>query len=88
MNPNPLLQPWDTPHGLPPFAQVLPEHFEPALHHAMQLHRAEVAAIAGQAQAPSFDNTLAAFDRSGRLLGAVAMVFYNLTCLLYTSRCV
>ena len=45
----------------------------------MQLHRAEVAAIAGQAQAPSFDNTLAAFDRSGRLLGAVAMVFYNLT---------
>jgi peptidyl-dipeptidase Dcp len=79
LNANPLLQPWDTPYGLPPFARVLPEHFEPALHHAMQVHRTEVAAIAGQAQAPSFDNTLAAFDRSGRLLGAVAMAFYNLT---------
>ena len=79
MNTNPLLQVWDTPYGLPPFAQIQPEHFEPALNHAMQLHRAEVAAIAGQSEPASFDNTLAAFDRSGRLLGAVAMAFYNLT---------
>ncbi len=79
MNANPLLQVWDTPYGLPPFAQIQPEHFEPALNHAMRLHRAEVAAIAGQSEPASFDNTLAAFDRSGRLLGAVAMAFYNLT---------
>ncbi len=79
MSANPLLQPWDTPYGLPPFARILPGHFEPALNHAMQVHRNEVAAIAGQAALPSFDNTLAAFDRSGRLLGAVAMAFYNLT---------
>jgi peptidyl-dipeptidase Dcp len=76
---NPLLQVWDTPYGLPPFAQIQPEHFEPALNHAMVLHRAEVAAIAGQGEPASFDNTLAAFDRAGRLLGAVAMAFYNLT---------
>jgi peptidyl-dipeptidase Dcp len=79
LNANPLLQAWNTPHGLPPFAQIRPEHFEPALNHAMQLHRAEVAAIAGQSEPASFDNTLAAFDRAGRLLGAVAMAFYNLT---------
>ncbi|HRD97427.1 MAG TPA: M3 family metallopeptidase [Rubrivivax sp.] len=79
MNNNPLLQAWDTPYGLPPFAQIRPEHFEPALNHAMQLHRAEVAAIAGQSEPASFDNTLASFDRAGRLLDAVAMAFYNLT---------
>ena len=75
---NPLLQPWDAPHGLPPFAQLRPEHFEPALRQAMAEHRAEVAAIAGQAAPPDFDNTLAALDRSGRRLGRIAAVFFNL----------
>ena len=77
--PNPLLQPWTAPFGLPPFEALRPEHFEPALRQAMQEHRDELAAIAGQQAEPDFDNTLAALDRSGRRLGAVASVFYNLT---------
>ena len=76
---NPLLQDWQTPHGLPPFALLQPEHFEPALRAAMQQHRDELAAIAMQPEPPSFDNTLAAFDRAGRLLARVAATFYNLT---------
>ena len=76
---NPLLLAWRTPHGLPPFAQLQPEHFEPALRTAMQRHRDELAAISSQAAAPSFDNTLAAFDRAGRSLSRVAATFYNLT---------
>lgn len=76
---NPLLQPWTAPFGLPPFASLQPEHFEPALHAAMAAHRAEMAAITAQSEPPSFDNTLAAFDRSGRSLGRIASVFYNLT---------
>ena len=76
---NPLLQDWQTPHGLPPFAQLQPEHFEPALRAAMQQHRDELAAIAAQPEPPSFDNTLAALDRAGRLLSRVAATFYNLT---------
>ncbi len=79
MSSNPLLECWNTPHGLPPFDHIRPEHFEPALRQAMIEHRGEIAAITGQAAAPSFDNTLAAFDRSGQLLGRVAMAFYNLT---------
>ena len=79
MSSNPLLECWNTPHGLPPFDHIRPEHFEPALRQAMVEHRGEIAAITGQAAAPSFDNTLAAFDRSGQLLGRVAMAFYNLT---------
>lgn len=79
MSHNPLLQDWQAPYGLPPFASLAPEHFEPALREAMRQHRAELVAIGTQREAPSFDNTIAAFDRSGRLLDRVAAVFYNLT---------
>ena len=76
---NPLLADWDTPHGLPPFGDIRVEHFEPAFKVAMQQHLDELRAVATQSAAPSFDNTLAAFDRSGRRLDRVASVFYNLS---------
>jgi peptidyl-dipeptidase Dcp len=77
---NPLLTPdWDTPHGLPPFARIRPEHFEPALEAAMAAHRAEIDALAAQAGLPTFDNTVAAFDRAGRWLNRLESTFYNLT---------
>ncbi|MDH4052660.1 MAG: M3 family metallopeptidase [Rubrivivax sp.] len=75
---NPLLAPWDAPFGLPPFAAIRPEHFESAFKQAMQAHRDELRAIGTQDVAPDFDNTLAAFDRAGRLLHRVATVFHNL----------
>ena len=76
---NPLLAPWTAPHGLPPFADVRPEHFQPALHAAMAGHLAEIDAIAANPAAPDFDNTVAAFDRTGRLLSRIESLFYNLT---------
>jgi len=76
---NPLLQDWDTPYGLPPFERIRPEHFEPALRDAMQINRDELDAIAATPEQPSFDNTVAAFDRCARLLARIESVFYNLT---------
>lgn len=76
---NPLLQHWDSPHGLPPFAQIRPEHFAPALREAMQINRDELDAIAATPEPASFDNTVAAFDRCARLLARIESVFYNLT---------
>jgi peptidyl-dipeptidase Dcp len=76
---NPLLQPWTAPHGLPPFDAIAAEHFEPAFGAAMQQQRDELADIAAQSGLPTFDNTLVPLDRSGRLLGRIAAVFYNLT---------
>ena len=75
---NPLLQDWTEPHGLPVFADLQPEHFEPAFMAALGRHRAEIDAIAAQGDAPTFANTLAAFDASGRLLTRLASVFYTL----------
>jgi peptidyl-dipeptidase Dcp len=75
---NPLLGRWDTPFGLPPFAAIKPEHFVPAFDHALQLHAAEIEAIAARAEAPDFANTLAALDASGAVLGRIEKVFHNL----------
>ncbi len=77
--PNPLLQPWTAPHGLPPFQSVRAEHFAPAFEVALVEHLADIARISGSAQAPSFENTIAALDRGGRLLDRIAALFYNLT---------
>jgi len=79
MNPdNPLLSEWKTPYGLPPFAAVRAEHFEPAFDVALAQHDAEIAAIAANPAAPDFDNTIAALDASGRLLMRVGQLFGNL----------
>jgi peptidyl-dipeptidase Dcp len=75
---NPLLQPWATPFGLPPFDRIRAEDFEPAFEQAIGEHRAELDAIAAQAQAPTFANTIEAFDASGRLLARLEGVFHNL----------
>lgn len=76
---NPLLTPWDTPYGLPPFESVRAEHFRPAFEAAFAEHRAELDAIASNPAPASFDNTVAAFDRAGRLLARLDGLFYNLT---------
>lgn len=76
---NPLVQPWNTPHGLPPFAEVRAEHFKPAFDAALKQHLADIEAIAASPELPTFDNTAAALDRSGRLLARTEALFYNLT---------
>jgi len=75
---NPLLEQWSAAFGLPPFERIHPEHFEPALRAAMASHREELQRIAKDARAPDFENTLAAFDRSGRMLGRIVAVYENL----------
>ncbi len=81
---NPLLVEWNTPLGLPPFADITPGHFQPALTAAMAEHLAEVDAIASSAEAPSFANTVVAFDRAGASLDRIGRVFSNL-CAAHTS---
>jgi len=72
---NPLLQPWATPDGVPPFGQIKPEYFGPAYAKAFAEHDAEVAAIAARAEPPDFANTIVALELSGRTLARVEQVF-------------
>jgi peptidyl-dipeptidase Dcp len=72
---NPLLQEWTGPYGAPPFDRISPEHFEPAFERAFADHEAEVAGIAGNPVAPTFDNTIAALELSGRCLARTNDLF-------------
>ena len=78
MRPNPLLETWTTPFGLPPFDRIRADHFPPAYDRGMEEQSAEIAAITGTAAAPSFAYTIEALERSGRLLDRVSRVFSNL----------
>jgi peptidyl-dipeptidase Dcp len=73
-----LLNEWEGPWAVPPFEAVRPDHFEPAFELAMKDHRDELDAIANSPHPASFENTLAAFDRSGRRLSRIDALFSNL----------
>lgn len=76
---NPFSRDWtDTPHGLPPFAAIRPEHFGPAFEAALAAHRAEIDAIAGNTAPPDFANTRLAMELAGEALSRVSAVFWNL----------
>lgn len=75
---NPLLADWTVAFGLPPFGTIKPEQFRPAFDEALRRHRAEINAIAFDPAPPSFDNTIAALERSGRELDRVSNVFFVL----------
>jgi peptidyl-dipeptidase Dcp len=73
---NPLLAPWSGPYGgVPAFDQVKVEQFQPALEAAMAEQLAEIDAIAANPEAPTFDNTIAAMERTGRTLDRVGTYY-------------
>jgi peptidyl-dipeptidase Dcp len=73
---NPLVAPWSGPYGgVPPWDHVRPEHFPGALEAAVAEERAEIEAIAANRAAPTFDNTIVALERSGRLRDRVERLF-------------
>ncbi|HUO79440.1 MAG TPA: M3 family metallopeptidase [Steroidobacteraceae bacterium] len=73
---NPLLAPWSGPYGgVPPFDKVRVADFKPALLAAMAEETAEVGRIAANPAAPTFDNTIAALERSGRTFNRVGRIF-------------
>lgn len=75
---NPLLEDWATPFTVPPFDAIEPAHFGPAFESALGLHRAEIRCIAENNAKPTFENTIAALEKSGRVLDRVTRVFWNL----------
>jgi peptidyl-dipeptidase Dcp len=83
---NPLRSTSPLPFALPPFGDITPEHCLEALLAGMVEQRAEVAAIVGSAEAPTFDNTVVALERSGRLLSRAEYVFGNLASSVSTPR--
>ena len=76
---NPFLTEFQTPYGVPPFDQIKLEHYEPAFMKGIDEQKANIQAITSNAEAPTFDNVIVAFDNSSPILDRVGGVFYNLT---------
>ena len=75
---NPFLTEYTTPFQVPPFDQIKNEHYLPAFEAGMKEQLAEVEAIIGNAETPTFQNTILPFDKSGETLDRVSNVFFNL----------
>ncbi|SDN65827.1 peptidyl-dipeptidase Dcp [Actinomyces ruminicola] len=76
---SPFARPWELDLELPDFAAVAPADIEPAVRAGMAAQRAEWEAIAADPAVPTVENTVAAVERSGELLGRALTVLYALT---------
>jgi len=75
---NPLLSKFDSPYQTPPFDKIKHEHYKPALDSAISMARHEIDAIVNNPADPTFENTVEALDRSGKLLADVSNILFNL----------
>ena len=75
---NPLLQESTLPFGAPDFSKIQPSDYLPAFEAAIQQKRDEIAQITDSQDSATFENTILAFEESGRLLDRVSRVFYAL----------
>jgi peptidyl-dipeptidase Dcp len=76
---NPFAQPSSLPYQLPPFDRIHDADFMPAFTAGMAIELAETAAIAHNPEPPSFDNTIVAMERTGRVLTRVSTTFFSLS---------
>src|SRR5262245_51820104 len=72
---NPLLSPSALPYGAPPFDTIRDSDYEPALVQGMAEQRADIRRITSNSEAPTFQNTIEALERSGALLTRVTRIF-------------
>lgn len=75
---NPLLKSYDTPFGVPPFDRIKVEHYAPAIMEGIKQNLAEIDAIVNCPDAPTFENVILPFDRSGLLLGDILLTLGNI----------
>ena len=72
---NPFFGEYSTPFQVPPFDDIEDEHYLPAYEKGIAMHKQEIDEIINNTEEPSFENTIAALDRSGEQLGRVQYVF-------------
>ncbi|HQU81868.1 MAG TPA: M3 family metallopeptidase [Pyrinomonadaceae bacterium] len=73
---NPLIAEWSGPYGgIPPFDKVKVSDFKPALEKAMAENLAEIDRITKTTAPPTFENTIAELERSGRMLDRISTIY-------------
>ncbi len=70
---------WNTPYGTAPFSRIQEADYKPAILAGIEAQKAEIRAIVENPDAPTFENTIAAYELSGDLLSKASGVFFNLS---------
>ncbi len=78
-NSNPFFNTWNTSFEVPPFDQIETSHYMPALLAGIEKEQAEIDGIVANTSAPTFANTIEAYEASGRFLERVELVMENLS---------
>ena len=76
---NIFFQDWDTPYGTVPFSKISTADYLPAFEEGIRRQKAEIEEIVSNPEAPTFENTIAAYELSGDLLAKVSGVFFNIS---------
>ena len=76
---NQFVQEWNTPYGTAPFSKISEADYKPAIIRGIKERAAEIEAIVSNPEAPTFENTIAAYELSGELLSKAVGVFYNIS---------
>lgn len=75
---NPFFEKYTTPHGAIPFDKIKTGDYAPAIHEGIRRQNAEIDDIINNPEAPTFANTILAYEKSGEMLHRVNTVFGNL----------
>ena len=78
-NSNPFLTEWETPYGIPDFSVVQEKHYEPAVKAGIAQQQAEIDEIIANQDAPTFENVVVAYEKSGSILARVTGVLFNVS---------
>ncbi|HWE05829.1 MAG TPA: hypothetical protein VG274_03920 [Rhizomicrobium sp.] len=74
---NPFAQPSTLPLHAPPFDKIKDTDYQPAMEEGMKQQLAEIDAIANNKAKPTFENTIIAMEKSGRMLDRVTSAFFG-----------
>jgi peptidyl-dipeptidase Dcp len=76
---NPFYAPSTLPFHAPPFDKIKDEDYQPAIEAGMAQQQAEIQTIADNPAPPTFDNTIVAMEKSGRLFDRALAAFEGVT---------
>jgi peptidyl-dipeptidase Dcp len=74
---NPFFAPSTLPFQAPPFDKIKDEDYQPAIEAGIAQSEAEIKVIADNPDAPTFDNTIVAMEKTGRLLDRATAAFFG-----------
>ena len=76
---NIFFQEWDTPYGTAPFSKISVDQYLPVFRAGIQEQKANIEAIIANPEAPTFENTILAYENASPILDKVQGVFFNLS---------